>query len=372
MPGSSRRRSSRAAASKRRAEAASIATIADVAARAGVSVATVSYVVNETRKVRPETERRVLAAIRDLNYSPNATARNLAVGRSHIFGLLISDIRNPFFPEVTTAFQEAANLTDREAIVMNTNYDAQRTTSCINRLLALRVPGVAVLTSQIDPSIMDVLARNEVCAVYLDLGNVKRSVSNIVIDYEHGIAAALEHVRALGHSRIGFIGGPARLWSAQRRKQAVLECAERVRAIEIRAVDSDFTVEGGYFACAKLLGSFNATAILSANDLMAIGAMHCAYDQGIDVPQDLSIVGFDNILFSQFTQPALTTVAVPRSEIGRTAFQALSAMIADPARLGAEHRVETSLVIRSSTAEASPASRIAGGQNGRIAGMKKS
>src|SRR5712692_7644535 len=175
---SRRRRRPRAALSRRQPERASIATITDVAARAGVSVATVSYVLNETRKVRPETERRVLSAIRELSYSPNATARNLAVGRSHILGLLISDIRNPFFPEVTTAFQEAANLTDREAIVMNTNYDAQRTTSCVNRLLALRVPGVAVLTSQIDPSIMDALARNGVCAVYLDLGKVKPYVSN--------------------------------------------------------------------------------------------------------------------------------------------------------------------------------------------------
>jgi len=328
--------------------------IRDVAQKAGVSVATVSFVLNGTQKIRPETQRRVLSAVQELGYSPNATARNLAVGRSHILGVIVSDIRNPFFPEITAAFQVAAHLSDMEAIVMNTNYDEQQTRSSVNRLLALQVPGVAILTSEIDPSIIDTLARKEICAVYLDLGKVDHCISNITLDYEHGISAALNHVRELGHTRIGFIGGAPQLPSAQRRKQAFLAGVEKMGAIETKTVDSDFTVQGGYVAASKLLAGFPATAIIAANDLMAIGAMHCVYDRKMHVPADVSVLGFDNISFAQHTQPPLTTVAVPRSEIGRVAFQAIWAMMSDPARMGDEHRISTSLVVRDSAAPPTP------------------
>lgn len=328
--------------------------IRDVARRAGVSVATVSFVLNEAQRhrIRPKTQDKVLGAVKELGYSPNISARNLAVGRSHILGVIVSDIRNPFFPEITAAFQEAANLNDMEAIVIHTNYDAQRTKESISRLLALQVPGVAVLTSQIDPSVMELLASRGVCAVYLDLGRVDRCVSNIAVDYEQGIAAAIGHIRKLGHNRIGFIGGSPQLASAQRRKKAFVAGAASLGALEARTVDSDFTVQGGYVACSKLLSGFRATAIIAANDLMAIGAMHAAYDRKIRIPEDLSVVGFDDIRFAQHTHPPLTTVAIPRGDIGRIAFEAVWAMISDPAKPGREHHVQTNLVVRDSTAEA--------------------
>lgn len=324
----------------------------DVAERAGVSIATVSYVLNDTRKVRPETERRILAAVKELGYAPNIAARNLAVGRSHIVGLVVPDIRNPFFPEVTTAFQEAANLKDMEAIVMNTNYDPQRIRSMVNRLLGLQVPGAAFLTTQLDPNVKTGLADKQICAVYLDHGNVDRYISNIAIDYELGIQLALDHIRALGHTRIGFIGGLSHLSSAQQRKRPFLDGTVQAGQIDVRTVDSDFTVQGGYFACSKLLSGFPATAIICANDLMAIGAMHCAYDRRVRVPDDLSIMGWDNITFTEFTQPALTTVAVPRADIGRIAFEALWSMMYNPDRTGMDYQIKPTLVVRQSTAPA--------------------
>lgn len=196
----------------------------------------------------------------------NAAARNLAAGKSSILGLVISDIRNPFFPEVTTAFQDQALLHDLDAIVFNTNYDAHRTRSCVNRLLALQVSGVAVLTSQIDDSVIGALEEKRVCAVYLDLGRVSPYISNIVIDYEKGIGKALEHLRELGHQQIGFIGGPPQLNSAQRRKRAFLESAADGGAIVGRTVDSDFTAQGGYFACAKLANRSDGIPGALAND----------------------------------------------------------------------------------------------------------
>jgi len=349
-----RKRRSRKANSLEAGSANGTPNIRDVARRAGVSVATVSFVLNEAQRhrIRPKTQDKVLDAVKELGYSPNVSARNLAVGRSHILGVIVSDIRNPFFPEITAAFQEAANLNDMEAIVIHTNYDAQRTKESISRLLALQVPGVAVLTSQIDPSVMELLASRGICAVYLDLGRVDRCVSNIAVDYEQGITSAIEHIRKLGHNRIGFIGGSPQLASAQRRKKAFVTGAASLGALEARTVDSDFTVQGGYVACSKLLSGFRATAIIAANDLMAIGAMHAAYDRKIRIPEDLSIVGFDDIRFAQHTHPPLTTVAVPRSEIGRIAFEAVWAMISDPAKPGREHQVQTNLVVRDSTTEA--------------------
>jgi LacI family transcriptional regulator len=336
----------------RRRRPIGVPNIRDVARRAGVSSATVSFVLNEEHRhrIRPKTQDRVLAAIKALGYSPNVAARNLAVGRSHILGVIVSDIRNPFFPEIIASFQEAANLKDMEAIVVNTNYDLQRTRDTVHRLLALQVPGVAILTSQVEPSVMQTLARRRICAVYLDLGRVDHAVSNIAVEYEQGIAAALEHICGLGHTRIGFIGGSIQLPSAQRRKNAFLAGAEKLGARPALAVDADFTVQGGYLACAKLLAELAPTAIIAANDLMAIGAMHAAYDRRIRIPGDLSIVGFDDIRFARHTQPPLTTIALPRGRIGRLAFDALWTMISDPSSPGAEFKVPTHLVVRDSTA----------------------
>lgn len=324
------------------------ANIKDVAKKAGVSIATVSHVLNGTRETRPQTRQRVLAAIEDLGYSQNQSARNLASGRSTLMGLVISDIRNPFFPEITAAFQDQALVHNMDALVVNTNYDPHRTLNSVKRLLGLQVPAVAILTSQIDPGVMDMLAEQQIAAVYLDLGRVDRYISNILLDYEHGIAEALEYLRNLGHERIAYIGGPATLHSAQRRKKAFVDTAVQLGIDPGRTFESDFTVKGGYFACAKMLKGSTPTAILAANDLTAIGVLHCAYDAALRVPEDLSVVGFDDILIAEFTQPALTTVAVPRTKIGKVAFQALWAMIGDSSPEGSEYRIGTSLVIRQS------------------------
>ncbi|HEY7838226.1 MAG TPA: LacI family DNA-binding transcriptional regulator [Terriglobales bacterium] len=329
--------------------------IKDVAARAGVSTATVSHVLNGNRPTRPTTRQRVLQAANALGYAQNQAARNLAVGRSSLFGLVISDIRNPFFPEISAAFQDQALLHDMDAVVLNTNYDDHRMLNSVKRLIGLQVAGVAVLTSEIDPAVTALLEEREIAAVYLDLGKVDRLVANISIDYEHGIAEALEYLGQLGHRRIAYIGGPPHLLSARRRKQAFLDSMRATGLEAGHAIDADFGVKGGYFACSKLLAASTEsvpTAIVAANDLTAIGVLHRAHDGNLRVPEDLSVIGFDDILMAEFTQPALTTVAVPRSEIGRTAFQALWSMLGEPGgepgAAGREFRLGTRLIKRQS------------------------
>jgi DNA-binding LacI/PurR family transcriptional regulator len=218
-------------------------SIKDVARRAGVSIATVSHVLNGTRGTRPQTRQRVLTAIQELGYSQNQAARNLAMGRSTLLGLIISDIRNPFFPDVTAAFQDQALMHNMEALVLNTNYDAQRTLNSVKRLIGLQVPAIAILTSQIDPGVIDMLTEHGVAAVYLDLGRVDKLISNILLDYEHGIAEALEHMTNLGHRQIAYIGGPPHLHSAQRRKKAFLERAGQMGIDSAMTVDADRHIE---------------------------------------------------------------------------------------------------------------------------------
>jgi LacI family transcriptional regulator len=264
-------------------------------------------------------------------------------------GLIVPDIGNPFFPEITKSFQDAARMSGLETIVMNTNYDLQRTRDTVDRLMSLQVPGAAFLTSQVDPAIRLALSGKGICAVYLDHGVAGPHISGIAIDYAHGIQAAVAHLLELGHRRIGFIGGPANGSAAKLRKFAFLDCVSARTDIEVRVVDSDFSVQGGYFSCSKLLNDFPATAVMAANDMMAIGAMHCAYDRKIAVPSEISIVGFDDITFAQFTQPALTTVAVPREDIGRLAFQSLWSLVSDSSRAGMEYEVKTGLVVRQTT-----------------------
>lgn len=331
-------------------------TIKEVAEKAGVSAATVSYVLNGSRKVRPETEQRVLWAARELGYLPNTAARSLAVGRSSIVGLIAPDISNPFFPEIAKSFQLEAGVYGLETLLMDSNKDLQRTRNLVERLLGLQAPGIAFLTSQVDAPLKEFLAKRGICAVYLGFGTAGPKIANIAIEQRGGITEAVDYLVGLGHRKIGFIGGPADGTFARSRKTVFLEAAQGA-GIETRVFDSDFTVQGGYFGCSRVLGGFNATAIMAANDLMAIGALHYAYDRQISVPAELSVIGFDNIDFAQFTQPALTTVAVPQAEIGRLAFQSIWSMLNNSE--GADYEVKTNLLVRQTTAPATTAAPIA-------------
>jgi LacI family transcriptional regulator len=161
----------------------------------------------------------------------------------------------------------------------------------------------------------------------------------------------VEHLAALGHERIGFVGGPEHLFIARRRKEAFRRSTEK-RGQRTRTVESDFTVVGGYAGCAKLMSGFAPTAIVAANDLMAIGAIQYAHENGIAVPSKVSVVGFDDIFFAQCTYPALTTIAQDRRRIGEIAFQALWTLVSGEVTSGSEYKLETDLVIRDSTGPA--------------------
>jgi DNA-binding LacI/PurR family transcriptional regulator len=327
--------------------------IRDVAKVAGVSTATVSHVINNSRFVSEETKRRVLAAIESCGYTPNAHARKLATKQNHTFGLILSDLSNPFFPELVKSIQERAIELGYDISMANTNYDSERAVASVQRMLEQRVSGVAVMTSEMGDSLTRRLAEREVAVVFLDVGKVGPYVSNIVVNYERGIRAGVEHLLALGHRRIAYISGPLRLKSAQRRHLAFTRMMKKYES-SLRTqpwiYEGDFKATGGQQAMVEMLRQKpRPTAIVAANDLMAMGALGELKKAGLRVPKDLSIVGFDDILFAALTDPPLTTVALPREEIGRASVDALLNTIKDANRMGRKYTILPRLVVREST-----------------------
>lgn len=330
--------------------------IKEVAARAHLSTATVSRAINQSELVRPKTAEKVWRVIRELGYYPNTQARALVSGRSRMFGLILSDIVNPFFPELVKSFEFAAIHRGYEVIVANTDYSSERMRVCVRRMIERKVDGVAIMTSEIDLPVLDELSHRRLPIVFLDVGKVNALTSNIRVDYSKGIAEAVQHIVSLGHRRIGFISGPLAFKSARTRRSAFLKCIE-VHGISDRQriiVEGNHRVDGGEAAMAKLLGlPAPPTAVLASNDLTAIGALRAISRAGLRVPDDISVVGFDDIELSQYTQPPLTTIRLSRDELGRKACDALYESVEGRRDTGQEIKVSTNLVLRESTASAS-------------------
>ena len=328
--------------------------IREIAKRARVSTATVSRVVNRVPTVNPQMAKRVWNVIEELGYYPNTQARALVSGRSRIFGLIISDITNPFFPEIVQVFETIAVQNRYEILLSSTSHDPKRMESSVRRMIERRVEGVAVLTFGMEEPLLEHLHVREVPLVFVDVGPQRPWVSNIRIDYLHGIRQGVQHLAALRHEKIAFISGPLKLKSSLARQQAFLRS---VREIGVEAdpalmVEGDHTMEGGMAAFAKLLAqSGRPTAVICSNDMTAIGVMRKSHEAHIAIPQDLSVIGFDDIRLAQFMIPPLTTIQMSQAELARLAFDALMADVEreSPAPNGTEYVLKTNLVLRQST-----------------------
>ena len=332
-------------------------SIRDVAKRARVSIATVSRTINRPETVDPQTADRVRKAVHELNYFPNSQARGLVSGRSRILGLIVSDITNPFFPELVKGFEDVAIRHGYETLVSSTNYDSARTALCVRRMLERNVEGVAIMTSEMEKPLVDQLAHRKIPSVFLDVGSIHEFMSNIQVDYAAGISQAVRHLLELGHSRIGFISGPLSLKSARVRRTAFLKCLAGSRILDEKDLvrEGDHTIDGGLEAMSRLLELKRPpTAVLASNDLTAIGAMRAIRRRGWRVPGDISIIGFDDIHFAKFTEPPLTTVALSRWDLAEKAIRALIKHI-EPLNSGRgtrgdEYTITPALVVRESTA----------------------
>jgi len=329
--------------------------IREIAKRAKVSTATVSRTINHVPTVKPQLAKRVWKAVDESGYFPSMQARALVSGRSRIFGLIVSDITNPFFPEIVHVFEETALQHNYEVLLTSTVHDTERMKIAVRRLLEHRVEGVAVVTFGMEESLLNDLKLRKVPLVFIDVGPQRPHVSNIRIDYLHGIRQAVQHLAALRHERIGFITGPLSLKSAVARRDAFLQAMDEIGiAVEMALVaEGNHTLEGGAQAFAKMLTlPVRPTAVICSNDMTAIGVMRKSHAEGIVIPRDLSVIGFDNIRITQFMLPALSTIEMSQAEIARIAFRALLEDVqrSAPNPKGTEYALKTNLVLRESTA----------------------
>lgn len=339
---------------KRSAEVPERMDIRTIARIANVSIATVSRTINRVSTVNPKMAKRVWDVIEKLDFVPNTQARALVSGRSKIFGLVVSEITNPFFPELIQGFEDIAVENGYEILVSSTNHDPKRMSHCIRRMLERKVEGVAIMTFGIEEPLLDQLAKRKVPLVFIDIGPDRPGVSVLKVDYHHGIRRAVQHLAALGHRQIAFVTGPMRLHSAQSRlaafSKSMQECGITPEPNQI--VEGDHTLEGGVAAMERLLLLDPLpTAVVCSNDMTAIGVLHKLYRKGLRVPDDISVIGFDDIHIAEVMMPPLTTVQMSRLDIAKAAFGALRSQVESPEQTHGkrEFDIPTELIVREST-----------------------
>jgi DNA-binding LacI/PurR family transcriptional regulator len=325
--------------------------ILDVAEQAGVSKSTVSRVMTQSSYVDSETRRRVLETAQKLNYYPNASAQRLARGKSNFFGLLISDIENPVFAEMIKGFESAAATKGYDLFLCTTNYNVQRMEAAVRKMIENGVRGVAIMTSSATEEVAEQLAIRKIPVVVVDLEMTRRYVGGIAVDYYRGVSQAVDHLAQLGHEKIVFIAGPDERRSARRYRETVLKSLHERKMKLQQIVESDQTLEGGRIAVKNLwTGTEFPTALICINDLTAIGAMTALRELAIHVPEQVSVLGCEDIYMARFFNPPLTTVKLDRKRLGTMAFDALERMSHSKQGKGSMGVLDTQLIIRNSTA----------------------
>jgi len=330
-------------------------TLQEIAKWAKVSTATVSRTINRIPTVDPVLARRVWRVIKQVGYYPNSHARTLVSGRSRIFGLIVPEITNPFFPEIVQTFTELGVKHQYEVLLSFLAQDASTLENAARQMIEHRVDGVAILTFGREHALIDVFVRQNVPVFVLDMESPEPLVKSVHIDYEHGIRQAVQHLAALGHVRIAFVSGPERLKTVMKRKAAFLECMREIGLPTSRQllIDGDHTMGAGMTAISALAAlQDRPSAVVCSNDMTAIGVMRQAFELSLDVPRDLSVVGFDDIRLAQFMTPPLNTVQLSQIEIADIAFRALLDSAEAPCNRPScyEYTIKTNLVLRRSTA----------------------
>lgn len=323
------------------------ATIRDVARASGVHISTVSRTFSAPHLVNPETRTRVLATAESLGYRPNRAARALITGRTHNVGLIVADIANPFFPPLIKAAESQARGRDYHVFVADTNEDAAVEEELVHAL-AKQVDGILLCSPRMSNSLIEQLSREVPLVV---INRLVTGLPAVVMDVGQGARRAVEHLVGLGHSDIALLGGPRGSWTNREIRRAATAAARAADANLVIIGPNPPTEDGGEAAAEHVLRS-GTTAVLAYNDLMAIGLLEGLDRHGARVPQEISVIGIDDIELSRRTRPKLTTVATPKAAAGRAAVDMLlqhRGNSVDDRRTTAQVTLQTELVIRDST-----------------------
>ncbi|MBC7093152.1 LacI family DNA-binding transcriptional regulator [Candidatus Bipolaricaulota bacterium] len=329
-------------------------TIRDVAERAGVSVATVSHVINGTRKVAPDTAERVRRAMEELDYQPNAVAQSLRTRTTHVIGVLVSDITNPFFATLVRGAEDAAVAAGYSVIVCNSDEDSSKEDSYVRLLLRRRMDGllIAPVRDGATPAVQE-LAERRMPFVFIDRKAAGVSVDAVLSDNVGGAYRATRHLIERGHRRIGIVLGIPGATTTEERfagyRQALEEAG--VPFSEDLVAWGGYRIEGGQKALAQLLSRPDPpTAIFSTNNQMTVGVLQEVFLRRIPVPDKVAVVSFDDLEWAEMVVPPLTVVAQNPYEIGHRAFELLLARLNGPGAEGfREVRVPVDLRVRGST-----------------------
>ena len=295
----------------------------------------------------------MLFTVKRLGYFPNAHARHLASRDSRTLGIIVSDIVNPFFPEVIKSFETRARQLGYDAILSDTNYEPRRTREAAERMMEHNVRGVAIMTSEISSRLIKELERRKIAVIFLDLAPVRGYVSKLRIDYFSGIKQIVEYLHGCGHRRIAFIAGRPKLKSNVARLEAYEKCMQDLGLQPGPIVHGDLRFEGGLAAglsIAKL--SPRPTAVMAVNDLTAVGVIKGLLKGGCRVPQDISVTGFDNTRLAEYSNPSLTTVDIHRDMLGEMAADALHELSCSANPQGKEYHIPAELILRDSSGPA--------------------
>lgn len=335
-----------------------MATIRDVARRAGVSISTVSHVLNGTASISAPVRQLVLDAARDLYYRPNALARSLLSGRTHSVGLIVSDITNPFYGEMLHALERRLSRNGYEILLCNADYHAPREHAFVQSLLFRRVDAVMISVGHQTVELAAELARHHVpTVVHWPVAGLP-GVHSLELDLVPGMTQAADHLMDLGHRRLALLTGPSGLATADVRRDLFLAAVARrgIDPASVLCVESNFRMEGARHAVRAMLrdGSRGRpTAIMTGNDLMAFGALQALREAGLRVPQDMSVVGFDDVAFARAMNPPLTTVRLSSYRHGLVTARLLLRLLAEDADRnapGEQTVLPTRLIVRDSTA----------------------
>jgi LacI family transcriptional regulator len=322
----------------------------EVARAAEVSVATVSHVINRTRFVSPELAERVRDAMDELGYTPDATARSLRVRRTQTIGLVVPDNSNPFFAELGQAIEEAGFDAGYTTILGNSAEQPERERRYLQALVAKRVDGLIVAPSRDGGTLEAILGPAKIPVVVIDRDAHLPGADAVLYDNEGGSVAATRHLLALGHTNIAFVAGPPDVQPAAERLRGFRRALVEAGLDPCRVVEADFHYAGGRDAAARLLATDAApTAIFAANDLMAAGVLQELAARGIEVPDDISVVGFDDAPLAEMVSPTVTTVRQPLQQMAKTALALLLARIGGDGGRPSRHVLPTELIVRESS-----------------------
>ena len=326
-------------------------TIRDVAKKAAVSVTTVSHVVNQTRFVAEETEKRVRLAMEELDYRPNILARSLRKGATGTIGLVLPDSSNPFFAESGRLLEEAAFRRSFSLILCNSNGDLEKERRYTDVLFNKQVDGIIFMAAGDDTKSLSKLVELKLPVVVVDRILNDPDVDAVITDNHMSGYLATRHLIELGHQKIAIIRGPSNVNPSAQRvngyRQALAEAG--LPYFPELEETGDFHSSSGYIATKRLLQSVHPTAIFACNDLMAIGAIRAIHEAGLSIPGDISLVGHDDIELASYLQPPLTTIAQPIADLAETAVNFLIERIETPSLPPRKRILPNSLVVRNST-----------------------